>query len=97
MVEAALEIRPRMVLLENVPGMQSARKEKLSFLEAAGRMLEERGGFNRAFSARTIFGDPRADRIHFLVGPRRACRRSRSKSKISGRTSMWMHCRPRPC
>src|SRR5262249_39317819 len=48
MVAAALELRPRMVLLENVPGMQSARKEKLSFLEAAAQMLEERGGFRTA-------------------------------------------------
>lgn len=48
MVAAALELRPRMFLMENVPGMQSARKEKLSFLEAAAHMLEERGGFRTA-------------------------------------------------
>jgi DNA (cytosine-5)-methyltransferase 1 len=43
MVAAALELRPRMFLMENVPGMQSAKKEKLSFLEAAAHMLEEQG------------------------------------------------------
>jgi DNA (cytosine-5)-methyltransferase 1 len=45
MVIAALELRPRLFLMENVPGMQSARKERLSFLEAAAHMLRRRGGF----------------------------------------------------
>jgi DNA (cytosine-5)-methyltransferase 1 len=70
MVAAALELRPRMVLLENVPGMLSARKEKLSFLEAAARMLEERGGFKTAIwrTNASAHGVPQ-DRIrYFLVG-----------------------------
>jgi DNA (cytosine-5)-methyltransferase 1 len=68
MVAAALELRPRMVLMENVPGMQSARKEKLSFLEAAARMLEERGGFKTAIwrTNASAYGVPQ-DRIRYFL------------------------------
>lgn len=68
MVAAALELRPRMVLMENVPGMQSARKEKLSFLEAAARMLEERGGFKTAIwqTNASAHGVPQ-DRIRYFL------------------------------
>lgn len=68
MVTAALELRPRMVLMENVPGMQSARKEKLSFLEAAARMLEERGGFKTAIwqTNASAHGVPQ-DRIRYFL------------------------------
>lgn len=43
MVTAALELRPRLVLMENVPGMKSARKGDRSFLDEAARALEEEG------------------------------------------------------
>jgi DNA (cytosine-5)-methyltransferase 1 len=68
MVAAALELRPRTFLMENVPGMQSARKEKLSFLEAAGRMLEERGGFKTAIwrTNAAAHGVPQ-DRIRYFL------------------------------
>jgi len=39
MVAVALKLRPRIFLMENVPGMHSAGKENLSFLEVAARML----------------------------------------------------------
>src|SRR5262249_16806346 len=48
MVAAALELRPRLFLMENVPGMQSARKEQTSFLEDAARQLREKGEFTTA-------------------------------------------------
>jgi DNA (cytosine-5)-methyltransferase 1 len=70
MVTAALELRPRMFLMENVPGMQSARKEKLSFLEAAAHMLEERGGFRTAIWRLNASGQgvPQDRLRYFLVG-----------------------------
>jgi DNA (cytosine-5)-methyltransferase 1 len=68
MVAAALELRPRMVLMENVPGMQSARNEKLSFLEAAARLLEERGGFKTVIwrTNASAYGVPQ-DRIRYFL------------------------------
>jgi DNA (cytosine-5)-methyltransferase 1 len=71
-VSAALELLPELVLMENVPGMQSARSENVSFLEAGARMLQARGGFHTAiwrFNA-SAFGVPQ-DRIrYFLVASR---------------------------
>src|SRR5262249_16771946 len=68
MVTAALELRPRFFLMENVPGMQSARKENLSFLEIAARMLEERGRFRTAIwrMNASAFGVPQ-DRIRYFL------------------------------
>lgn len=68
MIEVALELRPRMFLLENVPGMQSARKEKLTFLETAARMLEDRGGFTAAIwqTNAAAHGVPQ-DRIRYFL------------------------------
>ena len=45
MVAAALELRPRLFLMENVPGMHSVKRENLSFLEAAAAMLSKKGGY----------------------------------------------------
>ena len=72
MVSAALELRPKLFLMENVPGMQSARKENLSFLEVAGRMLEQKGCYRTAIWRlnASAFGVPQ-DRIrYFLVASR---------------------------
>jgi DNA (cytosine-5)-methyltransferase 1 len=72
MVSAALELRPRLFLMENVPGMHSARKENLSFLEIAARMLEEKGRYRTAIWRlnASAFGVPQ-DRIrYFLVASR---------------------------
>jgi DNA (cytosine-5)-methyltransferase 1 len=68
MVRAALELRPRLFLMENVPGMHSARKENLSFLEAAARMLEARGKFTTAIWRlnASAFGVPQ-DRIRYFL------------------------------
>lgn len=43
MVAAAIELRPKLFLMENVPGMKSARKGDLSFLDEAARALAEEG------------------------------------------------------
>jgi DNA (cytosine-5)-methyltransferase 1 len=72
LVEAALALRPKLFLLENVPGMKSAKRESHSFLDAAARMLEKRGGYRtevwRLNAA--AFGVPQ-DRIRlFLVASR---------------------------
>jgi DNA (cytosine-5)-methyltransferase 1 len=72
MVAAALELKPKLFLMENVPGMQSARREDMSFLEAAARKLEREGGYRtevwRLNAA--AFGIPQ-DRIRcFLVASR---------------------------
>jgi DNA (cytosine-5)-methyltransferase 1 len=54
--------------MENVPGMQSAKKENLSFLETAARMLEERAGFTTAVWRlnASAFGVPQ-DRLRFFL------------------------------
>lgn len=43
MIRAARELRPRLFLMENVPGMKSARRGPDSFIEAAARDLQELG------------------------------------------------------
>ncbi len=73
MVKAAVELRPRLVVMENVPGMNFApRRQNLTFMEAARRALERRGRY-RARIWRlnaAAFGVPQ-DRVrYFLV----ACR-----------------------
>jgi DNA (cytosine-5)-methyltransferase 1 len=75
MVQAALELRPRLVVMENVPGMNFApRRENLSFMEAARRELERRGRY-RARIWRlnaAAFGVPQ-DRVrYFLIASRDA-------------------------
>lgn len=44
MVGAALQLRPRLFLMENVPGMDARRKSSPSFMKIAERILQE-GGF----------------------------------------------------
>jgi DNA (cytosine-5)-methyltransferase 1 len=72
MLEAALDLKPKLFLMENVPGMQSVKREDTSFLDAAARRLETEGGYRtevwRLNSA--AFGVPQ-DRIRcFLVASR---------------------------
>jgi DNA (cytosine-5)-methyltransferase 1 len=71
MVEAALELRPRLFLMENVPGMQTVRRDDRSFLEAAAGMLQ-RGGYRtevwRLNAA--AFGVPQERVRCFLVASR---------------------------
>lgn len=72
LVSAALELRPRLVLMENVPGMQSARRADVSFLETAAALLRRRGGYHAVVWRlnAAAFGVPQ-DRIrYFLVASR---------------------------
>jgi DNA (cytosine-5)-methyltransferase 1 len=68
MVAAALELRPRLVLMENVPGMKSAKRQGTSFLDSAARMLQE-GGFQTSVWRlnAAAFGVPQDRSRYFLV------------------------------
>ena len=71
-VAAAAELKPRLVLLENVPGMQSARNESLSYLETASQMLSRDAGYRTTIWRlnASAFGVAQ-DRVrYFLVGSR---------------------------
>jgi DNA (cytosine-5)-methyltransferase 1 len=72
MVSAALDLRPKLFLMENVPGMQSTRREDTSFLEAVAKRLEEQGGYRtevwRLNAA--AFGVPQERNRYFLVASR---------------------------
>jgi DNA (cytosine-5)-methyltransferase 1 len=72
MVATALELRPKLFLMENVPGMQSARREDTSFLEAVAHRLEQEGGYRtevwRLNAA--AFGVPQERIRCFLVASR---------------------------
>jgi DNA (cytosine-5)-methyltransferase 1 len=72
MVATALELKPKLFLMENVPGMQSAKRQDMSFLEAAARRLEEEGGYRtevwRLNAA--AFGVPQERMRCFLVASR---------------------------
>ncbi len=67
-VRAAIELRPRVVVLENVPGMHSARRQDLTFLQAAARELERRAGFRTAMWRlnASAFGIPQ-DRVRYFL------------------------------
>jgi DNA (cytosine-5)-methyltransferase 1 len=72
MISATKELQPRLFLMENVPGMQSAKRNDLSFIELAARELEKTGDFKTAIWRlnAAAFGVPQ-DRIrYFLVGSR---------------------------
>ena len=72
MVAAALALKPKLFLMENVPGMQSARRDDMSFLEAVAQRLEEKGGYRTEMWRlnAAAFGIPQ-DRIRcFLVASR---------------------------
>ncbi len=72
MIEAALVLKPKLFLLENVPGMRSAKRETHSFLDTAAKQLETRGGYKTAIWRlnAAAFGVPQ-DRIRlFLVASR---------------------------
>ncbi len=72
MVEAALVLKPKLFLMENVPGMKSAKKEDHSFLDTAAKLLEEQGGYRTEIWRlnAAAFGVPQ-DRIrYFLIASR---------------------------
>lgn len=70
LVLAAIELKPWLFLMENVPGMKSAKQGE--FLENAARMLEEGGGFKTAVwkLSAASYGVPQERSRYFLVGSR---------------------------
>jgi len=69
LVDLALTLKPRLFLMENVPGMKTAKKDDLSFLEDAARRLRRGGAYQTAiwqFNA-TAFGVPQDRSRCFLV------------------------------
>lgn len=72
MVAVALELKPRLFLMENVPGMKSARQAGLSFMESAARMLQELGGYATDIWRvnASAFGVPQDRLRYFLVAAR---------------------------
>jgi DNA-cytosine methyltransferase len=72
MVEVALHLKPRLFLMENVPGIQTTRSANVSFLEEAARILSERGAYRTAIWQlnASAFGVPQ-DRVRcFLIASR---------------------------
>jgi endonuclease III len=83
MLEMALALKPKLFLMENVLGIQSVKRENFSFLEAAARILQKRGGYRtevwRLNSA--SFGVPQ-DRVRcFLVASRLAVMPARPEAE----------------
>jgi DNA (cytosine-5)-methyltransferase 1 len=74
LVELALALSPRLFLMENVPGMKTARKrDDLTFLDAAARILAKRGGYRTAIWQlnATAYGVPQDRTRCFLVASAR--------------------------
>jgi DNA (cytosine-5)-methyltransferase 1 len=71
-VKAALELRPRLVVMENVPGMNFApSRQNVSFMDAAGRELERHGYRARIWRMNAAaFGVPQDRLRYFLVAGR---------------------------
>jgi DNA (cytosine-5)-methyltransferase 1 len=69
MVATALELKPKLFLMENVPGMQSARRDDMSFLEAVARRLEREGDYRTELWQlnAAAFGVPQERMRYFLV------------------------------
>ncbi|MDB2577049.1 DNA (cytosine-5-)-methyltransferase [Planctomycetota bacterium] len=69
---AAAELKPRLLLLENVPGMQSAKEKGVSFLELAAQRIEEATGHEYETAIwrlnATEFGVPQDRTRFFIVG-----------------------------
>jgi DNA (cytosine-5)-methyltransferase 1 len=72
MVAAAVELEPKLFLMENVPGMQSARRDEMSFLEAVARKLEQEAGYRTEVWQlnAAAFGVPQERVRCFLVASR---------------------------
>ena len=72
MLEVVLALRPRLVLMENVPGMESARNQNRRFMKVAAEVLENEGGYQtdlwRLNAA--AFGVPQHRIRYFLVAAR---------------------------
>lgn len=73
MIRATLELRPRLFLMENVPGMKSARKGDHSFFDAAERALRAAGYDTATWRLNAAaFGVPQ-ERFRFFLVAARSC------------------------
>jgi DNA (cytosine-5)-methyltransferase 1 len=71
MVAAAIELRPRLFLMENVPGMKSARRGELSFIDEAAWALEQEGFTTATWRLNAAAHGVPQDRLrYFLVAAR---------------------------
>jgi DNA (cytosine-5)-methyltransferase 1 len=71
-IAAAADLMPRLLLMENVPGMQSARRDDVSFLEIAAAKLQRSGKYRTAIWRlnAAAFGVPQERIRYFLVASR---------------------------
>jgi DNA (cytosine-5)-methyltransferase 1 len=68
MMGAAIALRPRMVLMENVPAMTSSRQGSKSFMDQAADMLKEAGYATAIWKLEaSAYGVPQRRRRAFLV------------------------------
>ena len=72
MLGAALELKPWLFLMENVPGMKSAKLGGSSFMENAAAILESKGGYLTTIWKlnAAAFGVPQERVRYFLVAAR---------------------------
>jgi DNA (cytosine-5)-methyltransferase 1 len=72
MIDLALALRPRLFLLENVPGMSSARRNKQSFLDDARNKIEANGTYRASIwkLSASAYGVPQHRVRLFLVASR---------------------------
>jgi DNA (cytosine-5)-methyltransferase 1 len=71
MVRLALGLMPKLFLMENVPGMKSARDGESSFLDAAGRKLQKAGYRTTTWKLNAAsYGVPQERNRVFLVAAR---------------------------
>lgn len=72
LVDLALQLRPRLFLMENVPGMNTVKKGDLTFLQDAARRLERGGGYRTSVweLTATALGVPQDRTRCFLVASR---------------------------
>lgn len=69
MVDLAIALKPKLFLMENVPGMQSARSQDRSFMEIAAARLEKEGDFRTELWRlnAAAYGVPQDRTRYFLV------------------------------
>jgi DNA (cytosine-5)-methyltransferase 1 len=67
-VGAALELRPRILLMENVPGMDSRRRDGPSYMQRAADLLEDKGYLTAIWNLNAAsYGIPQKRQRKFLV------------------------------
>ena len=73
MVDAAIALKPKLFLMENVPGMKSARKGDLSFLDEAAAALKAEGFTTATWRLNAAAHGVPQDRVrYFLVAAKGA-------------------------